>query len=92
MLKTVVIICDGAFPKTEYPRYLIRTAAHIVCCDAENKLNGMIVSRFRNGNLFGTVNDCFGNTGQGFFQICHFIDLSFLSLFHFGAYALRDRR
>ena len=33
MLKTVVIICDGAFPKTEYPRYLIRTADHIVCCD-----------------------------------------------------------
>lgn len=33
MLKTVVIICDGTFPKTEYPRYLIRTADHIVCCD-----------------------------------------------------------
>lgn len=33
MLKTAVIICDGAFPKTEYPRYLIRTADHIVCCD-----------------------------------------------------------
>ena len=29
----VVIICDGAFPKTEYPRYLIRTAAFIICCD-----------------------------------------------------------
>ena len=33
MLKNVVIICDGTFPKTEYPRYLIRTADHIVCCD-----------------------------------------------------------
>lgn len=33
MLKTVVIICDGKFPKSEYPRYLIRTADHIVCCD-----------------------------------------------------------
>ena len=29
----VVIICDGAFPKTEYPRYLIRTADYIICCD-----------------------------------------------------------
>ena len=29
----VVIICDGAFPKTEYPRYLIRTADFIICCD-----------------------------------------------------------
>jgi len=33
MHKTVVIICDGQFPKTEYPRYLIRTADFIVCCD-----------------------------------------------------------
>ena len=29
----VVIICDGAFPKTEYPRYQIRTADFIICCD-----------------------------------------------------------
>lgn len=29
----VVIICDGAFPKTEYPRYLIRTADFVICCD-----------------------------------------------------------
>ena len=29
----VVIICDGVFPKTEYPRYLIRTADFIICCD-----------------------------------------------------------
>ena len=33
MLKTVVIICDGRFPKAEYPRYLIQTADVIVCCD-----------------------------------------------------------
>lgn len=33
MHKTVVIICDGQFPKTEYPRYLIRTADFIICCD-----------------------------------------------------------
>ncbi len=29
----VVIICDGKFPQTEYPRYLIRTADFIICCD-----------------------------------------------------------
>lgn len=33
MCKSVVIICDGLFPKTEFPRYLIRTADHIICCD-----------------------------------------------------------
>ena len=33
MHKTVVIICDGTFPKTEFPRYLIRTADFIICCD-----------------------------------------------------------
>ena len=33
MLKTVVIICDGRFPKSEYPRYLVRTADFIICCD-----------------------------------------------------------
>lgn len=33
MGKTVVIIGDGIFPKTEYPRYLIRMADYIVCCD-----------------------------------------------------------
>ena len=33
MYNNVVIICDGAFPKTEYPRYLIRTADFIICCD-----------------------------------------------------------
>ena len=33
MHKTVVIICDGRFPKSEFPRYLIRTADFIICCD-----------------------------------------------------------
>ena len=33
MGREIVIICDGAFPKTEYPRYLIRTADFIICCD-----------------------------------------------------------
>ena len=33
MHRNVVIICDGQFPKTEYPRYLIRTADFIICCD-----------------------------------------------------------
>lgn len=33
MHNSVVIICDGAFPKSEYPRYLIRTADFIICCD-----------------------------------------------------------
>ena len=33
MHREVVIICDGQFPKTEYPRYLIRTADFIICCD-----------------------------------------------------------
>ncbi len=33
MGKSVVIICDGIFPKTEYPRYLIQRADFIACCD-----------------------------------------------------------
>ena len=33
MHSTVVIICDGRFPKAEYPRYLIRNADFIICCD-----------------------------------------------------------
>ena len=37
MHNTVVIICDGRFPKTEYPRYLIRTADFIICCDGALK-------------------------------------------------------
>ena len=37
MHNTVVIICDGRFPKTEYPRYLIRSADFIICCDGALK-------------------------------------------------------
>ena len=33
MHKAVVIICDGRFPKSDYPRYLIKTADVIICCD-----------------------------------------------------------
>ena len=33
MEKTVVIICDGTFPKKEYPQYLIHNADFIICCD-----------------------------------------------------------
>jgi thiamine pyrophosphokinase len=33
MDKSVVIICDGSFPRSEYPRYIIRTADFIICCD-----------------------------------------------------------
>lgn len=33
MGKTAVIIGNGAFPRKEYPRYIIRTADVIVCCD-----------------------------------------------------------
>lgn len=33
MHRNVVIICDGCFPKSEYPRYLISTADFIICCD-----------------------------------------------------------
>ena len=37
MHKSVVIICDGKFPASEYPRYLIRMADHIICCDGALK-------------------------------------------------------
>lgn len=30
---TAVIICDGSFPKKEYPRYLIASADIVICCD-----------------------------------------------------------
>lgn len=33
MEKDIVIICDGAFPKKEYPHYLIRQADFVICCD-----------------------------------------------------------
>lgn len=37
MFRKVVIICDGKFPRTEYPHYLIRTADYIICCDGALK-------------------------------------------------------
>lgn len=33
-MKSAVIICNGDFPRKEYPRYLIREADYIICCDA----------------------------------------------------------
>ena len=32
-MAVAVIICNGDFPKKEYPLYLLRTADRIVCCD-----------------------------------------------------------
>lgn len=32
-MSTVVIVAAGSFPRTEYPRYLLRSADHLVCCD-----------------------------------------------------------
>ena len=50
MEKTVVIICDGQFPKSEYPRYLIRSADFIICCD------GALTKFLRNSrSIFGEV-------------------------------------
>ena len=37
MGSNIVIICDGSFPRTEYPRYLIHTADFIICCDGALK-------------------------------------------------------
>lgn len=33
MLESAVIICNGAFPRKDYPRYLIDSADIVVCCD-----------------------------------------------------------
>lgn len=33
-MKTAVIVCNGEFPKKEYPRYLIKTADLVICCDS----------------------------------------------------------
>ena len=30
----IVILCDGAFPRKEYPLYLLESADAVVCCDA----------------------------------------------------------
>ena len=48
MHSSVVIIGDGRFPKTEYPRYLIRSADFIICCD------GALLKFLRNSKtIFG---------------------------------------
>lgn len=48
MHSNVVIICDGTFPKSEYPRYLLQTADFIICCD------GALVKFIRNSKaVFG---------------------------------------
>ena len=48
MGKSIVILCDGVFPKTEYPRYLMRMADFIICCD------GALVKFLRNSKaIFG---------------------------------------
>lgn len=48
MHSNVVIICDGTFPKSEYPRYLLQTADFIICCD------GALVKFIRNSkSIFG---------------------------------------
>ncbi|MBQ3711430.1 MAG: thiamine diphosphokinase [Bacteroidales bacterium] len=33
-MNTAVIVCNGEFPKKEYPRYLIKTADLVICCDS----------------------------------------------------------
>lgn len=48
MGKTVVIICDGQFPRTEYPRHLIKSADFSICCD------GALVKYLRHSrSIFG---------------------------------------
>ena len=32
-MKTVAIVCNGSFPRTDYPLYLLRSADFVVCCD-----------------------------------------------------------
>lgn len=45
MHRDIVIICDGRFPKSEYPRYLIRSADFIICCD------GALVKFLKNSKI-----------------------------------------
>lgn len=48
MGRNVVIICDGNFPRTEYPRHLIRSADFTICCD------GALIKYIRNSKaIFG---------------------------------------
>ena len=32
-MKTIVILCDGEFPRKDYPLYLLDSADAVVCCD-----------------------------------------------------------
>lgn len=49
-MKTAVIICNGTFPKKEYPSYIIKSADYIVCCD------GALRTYLRNcTRLFGQI-------------------------------------
>ena len=32
-MSTVSIVCNGQFPRKEYPLYLLRSADAVVCCD-----------------------------------------------------------
>lgn len=36
-MERIAIIADGDFPESEFPRYLIRTASAVVCCDGAVK-------------------------------------------------------
>lgn len=48
MGRSIVILCDGTFPKREYPRYLMMMADFIICCD------GALVKFLRNSKaIFG---------------------------------------
>lgn len=46
MGKSVVIICDGKFPKKAYPRYLVMSADFTICCD------GALAGYLRAGRSF----------------------------------------
>ena len=48
-MESVVIIAAGEFPKKEYPRYLIQSATHIVCCDGNALANFLRASK----SIFG---------------------------------------
>lgn len=37
-MNTAVIVCNGEFPKKEYPRYLIKTADLVICCDSARNI------------------------------------------------------
>ena len=47
-MATLAIICNGDFPKKEFPLYLIRTADYIVCCDG-----AAVTFIRRSGKIFG---------------------------------------